>query len=472
MRLSKFNTRTGLLASAAIFSLLIVGCSGQVAVGQTNTQVEIASSVSYGQDLPDVDNWKYGLPGFSEKVTDGGKGGPIVRVTSLASDGPGTLREAIGRPGSKIIVFEVAGAIDLNGDNLLVDGSDITIAGQTAPSPGISVIRGGFVITGHDIIVQHLRIRPGDLGEAPMSGRDIDALTTIGASNVIVDHCSLSWATDENLSASSKRFMGETPDDWYQAASHHILYSRNIIAERLSHSTHAKGEHSKGSLIHDHVNNIVIYQNLYSSNFERSPLFKGDVHGSLVNNLIYNPGQRAVHYNLQAIEWEGHEARTGEMDLVSNVLKYGPSTQAGLPLLMLGGIGDLNVYDSDNIALDRWGNDAPKRGTYETGSAKIVDVISPLQALEGLRVLPSEEVENYVLKYSGARAWDRDHNDVRVLADAAEGRGAIINSQSEVGGYPVFESSRKTFDPSEWNLETMTPVTEEALDNGSKARGT
>jgi hypothetical protein len=86
--------------------------------------------------------------------------------------------------------------------------------------------------------------------------------------------------------------------------------------------------------------------------------------------------------------------------------------------------------------------------------------------------LPSEEVENYVLKYSGARAWDRDHNDVRVLADAAEGRGAIINSQSEVGGYPVFESSRKTFDPSEWNLETMTPVTEEALDNGSKARGT
>ena len=218
-------------------------------------------------------------------TTVGGKGGQIVKVTNLDSAGPGSLREALQAEGPKIIVFEVGGVIDLNGDNLHVATSNITIAGQTAPSPGITLIKGGMVITGDDVIVQHLRIRPGDLGEAYRSGRDIDAITTISARNVIVDHCSLSWATDENLSASGPRFTGDTPDEWRDGTSHTIAYTNNIIAEGLSHSTHAKGEHSKGSLIHDNVSDILIYGNLYAHNFERSPLFKGGVHGAIVNNF-------------------------------------------------------------------------------------------------------------------------------------------------------------------------------------------
>lgn len=469
MKLRHFNKGIALFTTAAAVSVLLAGCSAQQASAQTSGAKALVSEKA---GIPNIGNWEYGMPGYASKVTDGGKGGEIVRVTSLASDGPGSFREAVSTPGPKIIVFEVGGAIDLGGDNITIDGSDITIAGQTAPSPGISILRGGFIITGHDIIVQHLRIRPGDLGEAQRSGRDIDALTTINAYNVVVDHCSLSWATDENLSASSKRFLGETPDDWYKSASNHILYSRNIVAEGLSHSTHAKGEHSKGSLIHDHVNNILIYQNIYSSNYERSPLFKGDVHGSIINNVIYNPGQRAVHYNLQSIEWEGHAVRTGEMDLVSNVLKYGPSTQTGLPLLMIGGVGDLKVHDADNIAVDRWGSPAPTRGSYETGPAKIIEEETSLMPIEGLDVLPATAVEDYVLRNAGARAWDRDVNDVRVLADAAEGRGDIIDSQSDVGGYPDFEETRHAFDSSLWDMDTMTPLSSDALDNGSKARGT
>ena len=282
----------------------------------------------------------------------------------------------------------------------------------------------------------------------------------------------MSWSTDENLSSSSRRFSGDAPEEWHENASRSVLFSHNIIAEGLAHSTHAKGEHSKGSLIHDHVNDILIYANLYTSNFERSPLFKGDVHGAIVNNFIYNPGQRAVHYNLQGLEWAGHEPQLGEMDLISNVMRYGPSTAPGLPMVMLGGVGDLSLYADNNIAVDRWGNDAPMFGTYETGPAEILSVDASHMPLSGLEILPAEQVEVFVLANAGARPWDRDVNDVRVLADAAEGRGGIIDSQSEVGGYPEFEPTTRAFNPDDWDLTTMSPKTESAIDSGASARGT
>ncbi len=405
-------------------------------------------------------------------MTRGGAGGQIVRVTSLASGGPGSLRAALDVQGPKIIVFEVGGVIDLNGENLRLATSNVTIAGQTAPSPGITLIRGGMVITGHDIIVQHLRVRPGDLGEAYRSGRDIDAITTISAHNVIVDHCSLSWATDENLSASGPRFTGDTPDAWRAGTSQSIAYTNNIIAEGLSHSTHAKGEHSKGSLIHDNVSDILIYGNLYAHNFERSPLFKGGVRGAIVNNFIYNPGQRAIHYNLQGLEWGDVPAQAGHMDLVGNVMRAGPSTSDGLPLLMIGGDGSLDLHARDNLAIDKWGSPLPALGQYTTAASATVDTTGPSDIITGLPILDASEVEPYVLKNAGARPWDRDAVDVRILADTAEGRGEIIDSQDQVGGYPAVEPTHRVFDPSQWDLETMQPVSEEALDSGLKAKGT
>ncbi|WP_155841650.1 pectate lyase family protein [Hyphomonas atlantica] len=405
-------------------------------------------------------------------TTVGGKGGQIVKVTNLDSAGPGSLREALQAEGPKIIVFEVGGIIDLDGDNLHVATSNITIAGQTAPSPGITLIKGGMVITGDDVIVQHLRIRPGDLGEAYRSGRDIDAITTISARNVIVDHCSLSWATDENLSASGPRFTGDTPDEWRDGTSHTIAYTNNIIAEGLSHSTHAKGEHSKGSLIHDNVSDILIYGNLYAHNFERSPLFKGGVHGAIVNNFIYNPGQRGVHYNLQGLEWGDVPAETGRMDLVGNVMRAGPSTSDGLPLLMIGGDGALDLHMAGNIAQDQWGSALPDAGSYTSNSASELNEAGPSKIITDLPILAAGQVESYVLKHAGARPWDRDAVDVRILADTAEGRGEIIDSQEQVGGYPELDATYRDFDPSQWHLDTMEPATQDALDSGLKAKGT
>lgn len=407
-----------------------------------------------------------------QAITDGGRGGEIVRVTTLANDGPGSLREAIAKEGPRIVVFEVGGVIDLEKQTLSIDNPDITIAGQTAPPPGVTLIRGGIDVKTNDVIIQHLRIRPGDNGEPRGSGFAEDSVSTASAYNLIVDHCSLTWAVDENLSASGPRFTGKTPDECRAGTSRNILYSHNLIAEGLADSTHPNFEHSKGSLIHDNVSGILIYGNLYAHNYERNPLFKGGVQGQIINNFIYDPGQRAVHYNLQALEWGTMPFQTGKMDLIGNVLRGGMSTAAGLPLLMLGGDGDLALYARDNLAVDWKGDPLPERGYYSTGRATILDAAAPMPLPAGLPVIPPQDVERFVLANAGARPWDRDRHDVRVLANAAEGRGEIIDSQAEVGGYPVMAPSYRGFDPGLWDLHTMMPKTPDALDSSQKGRGT
>lgn len=427
------------------------------------------------QDLaPTVNEAQLAFPGAVgwAATTPGGRGGEIIRVTTLASEGPGSLREALERRGPRIIVFEVGGVIDLDKKTLVISEPFVTIAGQTAPSPGITLIRGGLSIRTHDVVVRHIRIRPGDGGDPPRSGWDTDGITTVGAYNVIVDHCTLTWATDENLSASGPRFTGETPKDWRRGASHRITFSNNIIAEGLAHATHAKGEHSKGSLIHDNTNEILIYGNLYAHNYERNPLFKGGVRGAVVNNLIYNPGPRAIHYNLQALEWGDVQFEMGRMTAIGNVIRGGPSTPNGLAVFMIGGAGDLELYEQDTIAMNAFGAPLPLLGRYTTGPAQIHRREAPLDFPEGLEPMPAHAVEHYILANAGARPWDRDAHDVRVLADVAEGRGGIINSQQEVGGYPAHIETRRPFDPSQWDLNTMEPLSPEALDSGARAKGT
>jgi pectate lyase len=405
--------------------------------------------------------------------TVGGRDGRIIPVTTLAGDGPGSLRAALAATEPRIIVFEVGGLIDLERRTLRIESPNVTIAGQTAPSPGITLIKGGMDIATHDVVVQHLRIRPGEAGQAKGSGWGEDSISTqTGAYDVIVDHCSLTWGTDENLSASGPRFTGQTPDDWRRGTSHRITFSFNLLAEGLADSTHAKFEHSKGSLIHDNITDILIYGNLYAHNFERSPLFKGGVHGTIVNNFIYNPGARAVHYNLQPLEWGDVPFQNGRMTVVGNVLRGGPSTPSDIAFMMLGGGGDLDYHGRDNIAVDRLGRPLPMFGRYTTSSARIIEHAEPLDWPEGLSALSAVEVENWVLKNAGARPWDRDPHDVRILADVAEGRGKIIDSETEVGGYPNVPPTRRAFDAKLWDLKTMAPRSAAALDASAKAPGT
>lgn len=390
--------------------------------------------------------------------TPGGRGGQILRVTTLAAEGPGSLADALRTPGPRIVVFEVAGVIDFGLRELRIDQPYLTVAGQTAPSPGITIIRGGLTIATHDVVIRHLRIRPGEGHLQKDAGFDIDAITTVGgARDVIIDHNSMTWATDENLSASGARFIGDTPEDWRRNVSHRITFSNNLLGEGLAHATHAKGEHSKGSLIHDNVSDILIVGNLYAHNYERSPLFKGGARGQVINNLIYDPGQRAVHYNLIAEEWVGREYLTGQVVLRGNVLRGGPSTEP-LAFFMLGGSGDVELFMDDTIAVDRIGQPLPLVGRYSTGRARVIELSRAPVLPFGVNLLPAIDVQDAVIQNAGARPWDRDDIDRRIVANVIEGRGGIIDSESEVGGYPVVPEVRAPFIEADWDLDTLEPL--------------
>lgn len=391
--------------------------------------------------------------------TQGGRGGQIVRVTTLDATGPGSITEAVNTPGPRIVVFEVGGVIDLGVQTLRITEPYLTIAGQTAPAPGVTLIRGGIDIATHDVIVRHIRVRPGDAGLPKRSGVDFDAISTVRAHDVIVDHCSLTWGTDEGLSASGTRFIegGTTLEDFRAGTSRRITFSNNLIAEGLADSTHGKGEHSKGTLVHDHVQDILIVGNLYAHNYERNPLFKGGVSGQVVNNLIYNPGTRAAHYNLIAEEWIGHEYATGSMILRGNVLRAGHDTRT-LAFFMIGGSGDIDLYLEDNLAVDVIGEPTiPMIGRYTTAPARVNLLDAPPPLPFGVELLPSAQVQDAVIARAGATPWDRDPIDRRIVADVIEGRGDIIDSQEQVGGYPDYPETRRPFVESEWNLDTMEP---------------
>jgi hypothetical protein len=412
----------------------------------------IATNAIAAEDLPAFP----GALGWAAH-TPGGRGGKIIRVTTLAPTGPGSLGAALDTDGPRIVVFEVGGIIDFAKQEIKIKKPFITLAGQTAPSPGITLIRTGIDVATHDVILQHIRVRTGAAGSGKRSGWEPDAFSTVaGAYNVIVDHCSMTWAIDENLSASGPRFTGTTPDEWRKGTSHSITFSNNIIAEGLANASHMKGEHSKGSLIHDNVSDILIVGNLYAHNYERSPLFKGGVHGMVANNLIYDPGPRAVHYNLIAEEWSGHEYQHGQMALIGNVLRAGPSTPHDVALFMIGGSGDIELYENDNIAVDRLGNPLPKLGRYTTANAKILPLAKPTLPY-GVKLLSAVEVQDAVILNAGARPWDRDKVDARIVADTIEGRGKVIDGEDEVGGYPHYDQTAQPFNEKDWDLATMTP---------------
>jgi len=391
-------------------------------------------------------------------ATPGGRGGRIIRVTSLEAAGPGTLREAVDAKGPRIIVFEVAGVIDLHRSVLEIREPYLTIAGQTAPSPGITIIKGGIDLKTHDVIIRHIRVRTGADGQARRSGWEADAFSTVAAHNVILDHNTFTWAIDENMSASGPRFDGgDTVEEWRKHTSYNVTFSNNLAAEGLADSSHPKGEHSKGSLIHDNTTGIVFYRNIWAHNVERHPLIKGGAQVLMVNNVIYNPGHRAVHYNLMALEWAGHAYVTGELTAVGNVMRGGNDTDEGLPFLMLGGDGDLAYYGKDNRAVDRHGNKLPMFGRYGETRAKLIERKAPMMTLDGMTVLPSDEVETSVLATAGARPWDRDPDDIRVLFFVAEGRGDIIDDETDVSAYPDFRPTTAKFVEEDWDLDTMEP---------------
>lgn len=391
------------------------------------------------------------------RTTPGGRGGRILRVSTLDANGPGSLRAALEAEGPRIVVFEVGGVLDLGGQDVRVRNAFLTVAGQTAPEPGITIIRGGLSLATHDVVIRHLRVRPGADGAAPRSGWEVDGLTTHGGRNIIIDQCSFSWATDENLSASGPRFAGgDTADAWRANAPRRITFSRNIVAEGLSHASHSKGEHSKGTLIHDNATDVLIAGNLYAHNYQRNQLFKGGSHAVSANNLIYNPGNRCMHYGLNALEWEGHPWEVGQLALVGNVVRGGLSTREDLPFFLAESQGDVALYAADNLAIHADGRVMQDIAISSDRELKVTRLDAPSNWPEGFTARPSGEVEAWVAAEAGARPWARDAIDRRLLAQVSSGEGRIIDDEGEVGGYPQPVSAYQPFSEIDWDLSTMT----------------
>lgn len=379
--------------------------------------------------------------------TPGGRNGQLIRVTNLNSDGPGSLSAAVAAHGPRIIVFEVGGNIDLKSNVINVQKPFLTIAGQTAPSPGITIINGGISISTHDIIIQHIRVRPG---ASRRTNGDIDAIGTNGAFNVVIDHCTLSWGVDENCSVSGPRFNGNSPDQWRKNTSHRITISNNIISEGLSNSIHSKGEHSKGTLVHDNASDILFYHNLYASNMDRNVLFKGGASSIFANNYIYNPGRKAIEYALVKGQWQGHKFETGKLTIIGNILQYGPDSK-DLPLLNVQSTGPCQVYMKDNIATNIKGEDVLLINKENSAMVKAKPIW-----YSGLRILKVSELKASIVENAGARPWDRDKTDKRIINEMQHLKGKIIDSESEVGGYPILPATKAVFKESEWDLKNLT----------------
>jgi len=364
-----------------------------------------------------------GAEGFGTD-TPAGRGGKVIEVTTLADDGPGSLRAALNDPEPRIIVFRVGGTIELK-DGLFIAHPFVTVAGQTAPGGGICIKNAGLAILTHDVLIQHIRIRPGNEGD--VTPEDNDAVQILGnrgdaagAHHVVIDHISMSWSEDETIST------------WYGA--HDVTISWSIISEALNRSRHRKKTHSAGLLIGDGSYNVSVHHCLLAHIDSRNPLIsKGGTH-DFVNNVVYNWGVLGA----EVTDYDSNSF----LNFVANVFLPGPSTQsAPYEILIDLEPGTPKIYVKDNIgprrhdsSVDDWavvkyGWDQQPRAPeqYRSNSPFAVPPVTTTSA---------DDAFEQVLASSGATMPVRDGVDARIAGDVRNKTGAIIDSPAQVGGYP------------------------------------
>lgn len=353
-----------------------------------------------------------GAEGFGAN-TPGGRGGAILRVTNLNDSGPGSLRAAIMATGPRIVVFEISGTIALK-SVLTIRNPFITIAGQTAPSPGITLRNAPLYVDTNDVVIQHIRVRTGDqnLGVA---ASEADGIAVLG-DNVVIDHTSISWAIDENLST------------WY--APKNITLSNNLVAEALHNSLHPKGPHSMGVLIGDNTQNVTVVRNFLAHNNQRNCLVQ-DGSGVYANNLIYNAGE--IWFQFEDFNEDRNFQGTTLNSIVNNHFIRGANTGSRQPLWFVGSSPNSKIYQSGNIYA----------GGALASSGPFVST-SPV-SLAGLSIMPADQLSTQIPNTAGARPADRDPVDARIVSDFKAGRGRIIDSISQVGGHPVLAVNTRTF---------------------------
>lgn len=377
--------------------------------------------------------------------TAAGRGGAVYRVTNIKADGAGSLKACIDASGARTCIFEVSGVITLTADMTIRNGN-LTIAGQTAPSPGIMIRGGAFKIHSSDVLIQHLRFRIGDAATGP-DPANRDALKIEGAEgapvqNIVIDHCSFSWSIDEIASVWG-------PHD-------NITFSNNIFAEPLHDSIHptddgtALQKHGYGPLLGSSATGgrVTMVGNLFAHIVERNPLVRSREFVFL-NNLIYDRSNMDV-------DMQSTDGRLTRNSLVANLFLKGPSyTRTNKPVyIRTGGTNPVvvgsQIYLENNYAPDT-GSTLAELLSFPWGDTTPTLIYTASRPVwnSGLVVLGTTNngVYYFVLKNAGARPTDRDVVDKRVVAEVKNRTGQTINCVTadgtlrctrNGGGWPVY----------------------------------
>ena len=387
-----------------------------------------------------------GAEGFGS-ITPGGRGGAVIAVTSLADSGPGSLRAAIDTEGARIVVFQVAGTIELE-STLLIEHPYITIAGQTAPGAGITLrdVNAGvdplIDIETHDVVIRYLTLRAG-----PPAAGDAMNVTAIDhqAYNVVIDHNSMSWGVDQVFAT------------WYDVRDISIQW--NIFSEALDCSLHTKGCHSKGPMLGSYSSdenkdtpgayNISFHHNLMAHNGERNPLVKTSGVCDVVNNVVYNPFGTFIHVDME------HQLTTLPTNLVGNFFKLGPDTEVGkygIRAIYPGAYG-AQMYVEGNLGPHRESDDLPEIDIVNPDSRQYVvserhpaAAVTTTTASEAYEQVLAEAGANAGLSCDGTFAVRRDAIDTRIVADVRNGTGNVIDDPSEVGGWLTIDPAEPCVD--------------------------
>ncbi len=386
--------------------------------------------------------------------TAGGRGGKVIHVTNLNDKGTGSLRAAIEEKGPRTVVFDVAGIIELQSPLKIQNGS-LTIAGQTAPGDGICLKNYTLHIQAGDVIIRFIRCRMGDEKKTEDDAMNLNAGSD-NVRNVMVDHCSLSWSTDECAS-----FYGVT----------NFSLQWCILSESLRNSIHDKGKHGYGGLWGGE--NATYHHNLLAHHDSRNPrldhdylsLLKGPV--GVYNNVIYNWGDNSTYGGESANE-------TGEYrryNVVNNYYKPGPATASGKVRFLDPWTGacsnctkktgcstivpghfymDGNVMDGkDNLTADNWAGTTASASVISSIRAQERFTYAAQPAFLGLHA--ARDAFGAVTGFAGA-SLRRDFVDERIARETQDGtytyegsKGSskgFVDTQGDVGGWPSYGASQ------------------------------